>query len=70
MPVALVQLMAIDQSIIVYPKDDEVQVGKKSFKFSKLTKDDILATNARWEIRKKEIEEKKRLKREKEGGKP
>ena len=69
MPVALVQLMAIDQSIIVYPKDDEVKVGNKSYKFSKLTKDDIEATNARWEKRKKEIEEKKRLKQLRAQGK-
>ena len=64
MPVALVQLMAVDQSIIVYPKQDELKVGDKVHKFSKLTKDDIQSTNDRWEKRKKEIEEKKRRKRE------
>lgn len=64
MPVILVQLMVIDQSIVVYPKNDEVKMGSKSYNFPKLTKDDIEATNQRWEKRRKEIEEKKRKKRE------
>lgn len=67
MPIAHVQLMTIDQSIIVYPKEDELKVGDKVHKFSKPTQDDLKATADRWEIRKKEIEEKKRLKREKQG---
>lgn len=66
---ALVQLMAIDQSIIVYPKYDEMKFGDNAYKFPKLTRDDISATNERWEIRQKEIEEKKRLKREKQAEK-
>lgn len=66
MPAALVTLMAIDQSVIVYPKYDEMKVGDKTYKFSRMSKADYDATNQYWERRQKEIEEKKRLKKLKE----
>lgn len=58
MPVAQVELMAIDQSIIVYPKTDEIEMGDgKKRVFSRPTRDDLDETNRWWQA---ELERKRK----------
>lgn len=60
MTLAQVYLMAVDQSIIVYPKQDEVKMANgKVRKFNRLTKDDLEETNRWWAEKQRKRKERK-----------
>lgn len=52
--------MAADQSLIVYPKQDEIKLGNgKVRKFNRPTQDDLDATNQWWAEKQRKRKEKR-----------
>lgn len=64
MPLCQVELMACDQSIVVYPKEEEVQKdGGKVVKFAKPSLGAIESANERWNKRLEELKKAKAKKK-------